>query len=225
MHKLLTLLVLLASPAPASGAPPTVFGEAAPAEVEARLSPRADAELAPEERRLLAFALIALCGSAEPPEPACVEPALARVSGWPESGGEDPELAAMRANLEAMTAAYARSPMQAMTIARQVQRRIDRLALDHPDHAGILLQRGANALHAPRVAGRWSAALADFAKLLEGGFDLSPEAELQARALHAEAALKLGRRDLATPSLEALRASGNPHWAAEAGRLERRAAP
>lgn len=226
MHKLLLLLLTLLGPAPAgaAGTPPTTFGAEAPAAVEARLSGKPEADLSLEERRLLAYAAIARCGAVEPPRADCVEPAMARVAAWPESA-EDPELAAMLGNLEAMTAAYAQSPMRAMTVARQVQRRIDRLALDHPHDGGVLLQRGSNALYAPRVAGRWSAALADFTRLLEEDFGLSPEDRLQIEALRAQAALKLGRRDLAGSSLAALRASANPYWPAEADRLEREIRP
>lgn len=173
----LLVAALLAASVALAGDPPAM----PPTNGRAALAAAPVGELSAHEARSLALA--ALTGDAP------LQARIDRVAALRDRFGDDAELAAIAANLDAMRAADL-PPARAMVVARAAFREIDRLARDHPADPGVRLQRGMGALRAPSLAGRDRIALEEFDALL-ADFDLAPDLRAFVEARRAEALAKL----------------------------------
>lgn len=170
------------------------------------------ADLCKAQQRQLALLVLIRTSETKPLKPETLEAAKAELAKIAAAANNDPEVLAIAANIRAMEAGLAKSPMSALVISKEVTRTLDRLVKDNPDNGGVLMQRGSNALYAPPVAGRGSIAVTDFETLLSGRFQLDEASTLRTRELLGQAYEKVGRKADARKAFEALAASSNPYW-------------
>lgn len=183
------------------------------------LSKRPLAELEADEQRQLALLVLIRTGEEKPLKKEVVDAAKAQLERILAASKNDPEIAAIAANVRAMEAGLAKTPMAALVVSKEVTRTLDRLVKDHPDNGGVLMQRGSNALYAPEIAGRGSIAVADFEALLSGKFALDEQSCLRTRELLGLAYQKVGRKKEARETFEKLAQSKIPYWQTRAQQL------
>lgn len=198
---------------------PTAFPVVGLDELRTRLGQMPDATLTGKQARQMA--LIVLADAAERPkgDVAGLQQDQALVQALAGLADSDPEIEAIGANLMAMEAGAETSVSRVMQLARSASRTLDRLVRDNPDNGGVLLQRGTNALYAPRIAGRIRIAVADLETLLEPRFALTDNDRAYVQTLLAQAYAKSNRRDEARALLETLVSADLPHWSGAAATL------
>lgn len=198
---------------------PTSFPMAELEELKASIANIPQSVVSAEQARQMA--LIVLADAAERPQGDVEGLQLdqAIVQSLAELAGNDPEILAVGANLTAMEAGAESNLARVMRLARSASRTLDKLVLDNPDNGGVLLQRGTNALYAPRIAGRIRIAVADFEALLAPPFDLGISDRAYVQTLLAQSYAKANRKDEARDVLQGLVTADLPHWSSAAATL------
>lgn len=165
-----------------------------------------------EKRRQLALLVLMRTAQEVPLKPDTLSAAKKLLTTILTASNDDPEVAAIAANLHALEASMAVSSMEALVITKSVTRTLDRLVLDNPNNGGVLMQRGSNALYSPTVAGRGSIAVRDFEALLSGKFAVSESARWYLLELLGLSYQKVNLKDDARRVFDELDTSHVPYW-------------
>lgn len=198
---------------------PTSFPSAERDALIAELAKLPDSVVSPEQARQMA--LVVLAEAAERPK-GDVDGLLqdqAIVQALAELAGNDPEILAVGANLIGMQAGAETNLAKVMRLARGASRTLDRLVRDNPDNGGVLMQRGTNALYAPKISGRIRIAVADFEALLDPRFPMPASDRAYVQTLLAQAYAKANRKSDARDVLQDLIAADLPYWSGNAETL------
>lgn len=208
-------LLLLLTSAVAAGTAPVGFRTAELDGLYENLMAKPASELEINQQRQLALLVLMRAGQSGKPRADTLAAAKKQLASILQASGDDPEIAAIAANVRAMEAGLAKSPMTALVISKEVTRALDRLVRDNPGNGGVLMQRGSNALYAPEIAGRGSVAVTDFEELVSGDYALDDAGCYRSMELLGRAYQKVGRNDDARKMFKAIAQSSNPHRRAQ----------
>ncbi|GAA4222697.1 hypothetical protein GGQ68_001027 [Sagittula marina] len=206
-------LALVALPnAGSAGTAPTIF---APENVPAlRQQAQAVAATAVSVEDARKIALVIVDDASRRPDGTLeqIEADQSLVMDLAKQTGNDPEIMAVHANLVGIEAGIEQDLIRVLTLAKASSRALDKLVRDNPDNGGVLMQRGLNALHAPKIAGRIQIAIDDFETLSTGEFHLTDELNAQVQLLLAQSLIKAERTQDAQPLLASVAEADVPQW-------------